>query len=90
MIRTAARMAVLLLLLAPAGASAQASAEVAPQDDPALQRLARELERLAPISEGMVGVGVIHLETGREVALSHGQHLQGAHRRPAPHPGGPG
>jgi hypothetical protein len=38
----------------------------------------------------MVGVGVIHLETGREVALSHGQHLQGAHRRPAPHPGGPG
>jgi beta-lactamase class A len=79
MTRTALRVAATFLLLAPAGASARASAqvaspaastEVAPQDDPALQRLARELERLAPISEGMVGVGVIHLETGREVYLN--------------------
>jgi beta-lactamase class A len=78
MIRSALRIATTLLLVAPAGVSAQADAQPAPQaatqvvpaDDPALERLARELARLAPISEGTVGVGVIHLETGREVYLN--------------------
>jgi beta-lactamase class A len=70
MTRTALRIAATLLPLAPGGASAQAATQVAPLDDPALERLTRELERLAPISEGTVGVGVIHLETGREVYLN--------------------
>ena len=65
MIRSALRIATTLLLVAPAGVSAQADAQPAPQaatqvvpaDDPALERLARELARLAPISDGTVGVG---------------------------------
>jgi len=35
-----------------------------------LERLEREIEELAKIAEGVVGVGVIHLETGREVFLN--------------------
>src|SRR6266508_5983666 len=51
-----------------ATARAQASA-----NDPALQRLEREITRLAGLSDGVVGVAVTHLETGRKVSLRHGE-----------------
>jgi len=35
-----------------------------------LERLELEIEQLAEIAEGVVGVGIIHLETGREVFLN--------------------
>lgn len=35
-----------------------------------LARLQSELERLAPIARGTVGVGIIHLETGRDLFLN--------------------
>lgn len=40
------------------------------QEDPGLLRLEKEIARLAPPSGGTVGVGVIHIETGREVFLN--------------------
>lgn len=66
MMRTFVRLAALLVLFAP-GATAQ---HVVPEGDPALERLARELDRLVPISEGVVGVAAVHLETGRAVYLN--------------------
>ena len=50
-------------MLAP---RAYAQTEVLPQDA-GLDRLAREIERLAPLAGGTVGVAAVHLETGREV-----------------------
>jgi beta-lactamase class A len=41
-----------------------------PDRDPALQRLEREIARLARVSGGVVGVTAIHLETGRRVSLN--------------------
>ena len=38
--------------------------------DPGLARLRGELERLSAIARGKVGVGIIHLETGRELFLN--------------------
>ena len=49
--------------------SAHAQTEVHPPDT-GLDRLAREIERLAPIAGGTVGVAAVHLETGREVYLN--------------------
>ena len=67
MIRTSLRLAAVLLLSLAPGLRAQV---VVPEGDPALERLARELDRLAPISDGVVGVAAVHLETGREVYLN--------------------
>jgi len=39
-------------------------------DDPGLERLEKELARLATGAQGVVGVGAIHIETGREVYLN--------------------
>ncbi|UCC39743.1 MAG: class A beta-lactamase [Candidatus Aminicenantes bacterium] len=39
-------------------------------DDPGLVRLEKEIARLAKGAQGVVGVGAIHLETGREVYLN--------------------
>jgi beta-lactamase class A len=39
-------------------------------NDPALQRLQREIARLSAVSGGVVGVTAIHLETGRRVSLN--------------------
>jgi beta-lactamase class A len=51
--------------------SAQAPARAeASRPDPGLQRLERELARLATIAGGTVGVSVRHLETGREAHLN--------------------
>ena len=44
-----------------------ASAQVA---DPSLRRLESEITRLSTISGGKVGVGIIHLETGRELFVN--------------------
>ena len=43
------------------------------QRDTGLQRLENEIARLAELSGGTVGVGVIHLETGREVYHNGGE-----------------
>ncbi len=56
-------LAAVALLLAAAGAHAQAM-------DPGLDRLEAELERLAGITEGTVGVAALHLESGRAAYLN--------------------
>lgn len=53
----------LLLALLAAPLAAQ-------QDDPGLDRLEREITRLAELSGGIVGVAAVHLETGRAVYLN--------------------
>jgi beta-lactamase class A len=55
----------------PAAAQAPTRAN-APGPDPGLQRLERELARLATIAGGTVGVSVRHIETGREAHLNRG------------------
>ena len=52
------------------GATARAQPSA---NDPALQRLEREITRLAGLSDGVVGVAVTHLETRRKVSLRHGE-----------------
>jgi len=41
--------------------------------DPALQRLEREITRLAKVAGGVVGVSAVHLESGRRVSLNGGE-----------------
>jgi beta-lactamase class A len=50
-----------LVLVAPAAAQST---------DPGLSRLEAELGRLSQIARGKVGVGILHLETGRELYLN--------------------
>ncbi len=59
---------VLVLLRLTPLASAQAT-----RSDPGLALLRAELERLAPISQGVMGVGVLHLESGRSLFLNADQ-----------------
>ena len=59
------------VLASPVAAQAPARAE-ASRPDPGLQRLERELARLAGTAGGTVGVAVRHLETGREAYLNRG------------------
>lgn len=59
----APRIALLAILLLPTAALAQRS-------DEGLARLERELVRLSAIAGGKVGVGIIHLETGRELYVN--------------------
>lgn len=42
----------------------------AQSNDPGLARLEGELKRLSAIAEGKVGIGIIHLESGRELFLN--------------------
>jgi len=49
------------------GSSASAAAQA---QDPGLARLEAELGRLSAIARGKVGVGIVHLETGRELYLN--------------------
>lgn len=59
------------LLLTVLGYAALAAAQApAAGADPRLERLERELTRLAELAGGKVGVGAIHLETGRAVYLN--------------------
>lgn len=64
MIRRSAVAALVACALIPGPAAAQAPA------DPGLARLQAEIERLAPLSGGTMGVGVIHLESGAEVYVN--------------------
>ncbi len=54
-----------IALVLPASLAAQA-------DDPGLDRLQAEIQRLAELTEGTVGVAAFHLETGRAVYLNRG------------------
>src|SRR5881396_11447 len=49
---------------------AEAAAQVG---DPGLVRLQQEIERLAPLAGGSVGVAAVHLESGREVYFNRGE-----------------
>lgn len=46
---------------------------IAPAGDPALESLAREVERLSRGSAGVVGLSALHLPTGRRIALRGGE-----------------
>jgi beta-lactamase class A len=64
---------VLLTALLPGGiARAQLASTTSsrPTNDAGLQRLEREMARLAKVSGGIVGVTAIHLETGRRVSMN--------------------
>src|SRR3972149_3929625 len=62
---------VLLLSLSPACfAQIPAKPGVTPIADLALQRLEREVTRLAKSAGGTVGVSAVHIESGRRVALN--------------------
>ena len=63
---TLVRRTATLLLLAGAVPALQGQGP----PDPALRRLEQELEHLASFSGGKIGVGAIHLESGREVYLN--------------------
>jgi beta-lactamase class A len=54
-----------LVLLSLVGPSARAQGT-----DPGLRRLESEIVRLSAVSGGKVGVGIIHLETGRELFVN--------------------
>ncbi len=55
------------------GPGRAASIAVAPANDPGLESLAREVERLSRGSGGVVGFTARHLETGRRVSLRGGE-----------------
>ncbi len=65
------RVSLLFLLLATGSVvSAQTQAANARSNDDGLRKLEREIERLAKVSGGTVGVTAIHLESGRRVSLN--------------------
>ncbi len=61
------RLAAAMLAVALLPALPLAAQSVTPADDPGLGRLLAEIGRLAPSSGGTVGVGAVHIETGRAV-----------------------
>src|SRR5687768_4581305 len=67
--RRAISCALAVVMLAATSASSQVTAST----DPGLRRLESEITRLAKISGGTVGVGVIHLETGRELFINRSE-----------------
>jgi beta-lactamase class A len=72
--RAHALLSLALLLGAAAPLTAQhvqaADAVATGASDPGLQRLEHRIQELAKAARGVVGVGIIHLETGREVYLN--------------------
>jgi beta-lactamase class A len=70
------RLSVALVLLAALSPGVIARGQIAsttspkPSGDASLQRLEREIARLAKVSGGVVGVTAIHLETGRRVTMN--------------------
>ena len=74
MTRQRSVLAILAALCLPSiGATATTAvpvaAQIVPAGDVALSRLHDELERIEPLSGGVLGIAAIHLETGREVYL---------------------
>lgn len=66
-LRSFTRLAVGTLAIGILVANPVAAQSVTPAGDPGLGRLLAEIERLAPSSGGTVGVGAVHIETGRAV-----------------------
>ncbi|WP_419950368.1 serine hydrolase [Candidatus Palauibacter sp.] len=62
-----ARLSTAVLVVGLWSATPLAAQSVTPDGDPGLGRLLAEIERLAPSSGGTVGVGAVHIETGRAV-----------------------
>ena len=68
------RAVVLCCLIFSAGTVAHAQTQAAaPSIDAKLQKLEREIARLAKVSGGTVGVTAIHIETGRRVSLNRAE-----------------
>lgn len=67
-LRPGSLAALLLLAVVAPALAAQGS-------DPGLARLDSEIRRLSAISGGTVGVGLIHLESGRELFVNRGEHF---------------
>lgn len=66
----ATRLALTALFFVTPLAPSTASSQTVPEDDPALERLVAEIERLEELSGGTMGVAAIDLETGREAYLN--------------------
>jgi beta-lactamase class A len=70
------RLSIVLVSLIALSPGVIARAQIAsttsskPSGDSSLQRLEREIARLAKVSGGVVGVTAIHLETGRRVSMN--------------------
>ena len=78
LVRAAALVAASLVVTLTPSASIGAQAKPRPKaqptaSDPGLARLEAEMTQLATIAGGKVGVGVVHLETGREVMVNRGE-----------------
>jgi beta-lactamase class A len=65
-----ARVAGLALLMLHAAATALAAQATVRGDDANLRYLAREVERLAAATDGVLGVAALHLQTGRGLLLN--------------------
>ena len=63
-------IAILLLFSTETFAQAPTATKSQPANDAALQRLEREIARLSKNSGGVVGVSIVHLESGRRVSLN--------------------
>jgi len=72
-IRFTAALLGVLITIGFAPAQTPSTTNVQPVTDPALQRLEREIARLAKESGGIVGVSVTHLQTDRRVSLNGGE-----------------
>jgi beta-lactamase class A len=73
-VRVSSAIALLFILLATGSVvSAQTQPADAASAGAALQKLEREIERLARSSGGTVGMTAIHLETGRRVSLNRAE-----------------
>lgn len=64
------RVASVLCAASVLGLPLVGAAQIVPADDAALSRLVEELERIEELSGGTLGVGAVHLETGREAYLN--------------------
>lgn len=68
--RSRAVVLMILMITTYAGAQTPGMTSARQPSDPGLERLEREIARVAKISGGIVGATAIHLETGRRVSLN--------------------
>lgn len=71
--RSSTYFVLVVLLVMRAAALGQTPTNSRPVADPALERLQREITRLAQVAGGVVGVSALHLESDRRVAVNGGE-----------------
>ena len=77
-------LAILVLWAAPPVVAPAWAQSTRTTSDPGLRRIEAEIGRLAELAGGVVGVGAIHLETGRSVYLNPDERFHTASTRKFP------